>query len=523
MSNRIVYGDYHLLGRLNTGGMAEVFLGRDVRRPTGELLAVKRMLPRYSEDPDFVSMFHDEARISLGLHHKNICRVMDEGQHQNQLFIVMEFIHGKDMKVVHLRARDRNERVPFSLVAFVISKIADALDHAHSLRNADGELENIVHRDVSPQNILISYDGEPKLIDFGVARAKNRVAQTRVGVVKGKFAYMSPEQAMANPLDGRSDIWALGVVFYQLLTGQLPFKGASDIDTLRKIAAGESIPITEIDPNTPPELARIIGRAMQRDVGARYQRALDMANDCRKFISQDDHRIDETHLANYMQRLFASEYGREVKRIAKYRAGADAASLRQNKSQRDAGEAAKAGETTKVVDTLILAAGYQARDQQISEGEGQENVVNTDVAVVSETNATLFDDQDTTTRRALRVDENFEVPPTRVEPRLGFADARTRQVSVDAVSLTYPELTEGTAPQGLADDPTRVPELLEDAHTIDIRTLSSPTVEDNSGIFSKAQVRTLFFMAVLGIATVLASYIAAHYVTLDLPPPSFRD
>ncbi len=365
MSKRILYGEYHLLGRLNTGGMAEVFLGRSVGAPPdSDLLAVKRMLPRFSRDEEFSTMFKDEARIASRLNHPNICRVVDQGSHQEQLFIVMEFVHGKDMKVVHLRAKELGERIPYTLVAFVLAEIADALAHAHALHNDAGELENLVHRDVSPQNILVSYDGVPKLIDFGVARAKSRAAQTKVGIVKGKFAYMSPEQAMAKELDGRSDIWALGVVFYQLLTGELPFRGASDIDTLRRIAAGQAVPIQEVAPETPRPLVEIINRAMQSERSLRYQNASEFAADCRAFIARSTRTVDSRLLAAYMRRMFQRDYMREIERIRKYQAGADAASLRREKKRAEQKAEAQEGLDAG---TLSLAAGYRRESSDVSD------------------------------------------------------------------------------------------------------------------------------------------------------------
>ncbi|MEO0815646.1 MAG: serine/threonine-protein kinase, partial [Myxococcota bacterium] len=202
---------------------------------------------------------------------------------------------------MHLRAREMGERIPYTLVAFILAETAEALAHAHALRNSAGELENLVHRDVSPQNILVSYDGVPKLIDFGVARAKSRAAQTKVGIVKGKFAYMSPEQAMAKELDGRSDIWALGVVLYQLISRELPFRGSSDIDTLRRVVAGQLTPIQEVAPDTPKPLVDIIERAMQSDRDVRYQSASEGAADCREFVSRSKRTVDSRLLAAYMR------------------------------------------------------------------------------------------------------------------------------------------------------------------------------------------------------------------------------
>lgn len=319
VSAGIIYGDYFLLGRLNAGGMAEVFLGKSRDPSRNErLLAVKRMLPQLSKDPNFASMFGDEARIARKLHHPNICEIVDEGQHEKQVYIVMEFIHGKDLKVVQHRARQRGEPIPYRVVAFVLAKIAEALDYAHVRTNAEGEPEKIVHRDVSPQNILISYDGIPKLIDFGIAKATNRLASTRVGVVKGKFAYMSPEQATGGDVDGRTDIFALGVVMYELLCGELPFRGSSDISTLKRIARGDYRPVMLAKPDVPKRLADILSRALTRDPAHRYQRAADMAEDFNRYLNEGRRDVSDTVLSAYMRKLFRDDYIREMARIRAY-------------------------------------------------------------------------------------------------------------------------------------------------------------------------------------------------------------
>lgn len=356
MTNRGLCGEYHLLGRLNTGGMAEVFLARHVQAKTGsKLIAIKRMLPRFMENAEFAQMFRDEARIASKLRHPNICRVFDQGSHENQLYIAMEFVHGKDLRVVYERARERGERIPYAVAVFVLAMVADALEHAHCLRNEDGGLENLVHRDVSPQNIVIGYDGVPRLIDFGIARVRSKIAQTQVGVLKGKSAYMSPEQALAKPMDNRSDVWALGVVLYHILTGELPFKGASAIDTLRRVASGQSVPITEIAPNTPKPLVEIIERAMQPKASDRFQTAGLFADACRDFALTNGRMVDTDLMAAYMRRLFKAEYVHESERIRQLQDG-------------EAAQAAKAVRSSDE-DTMTLAAGYHVKylDSEITE------------------------------------------------------------------------------------------------------------------------------------------------------------
>ncbi|MEL6759140.1 MAG: serine/threonine-protein kinase [Myxococcota bacterium] len=485
MENRIVYGDYHLLGRLNTGGMAEVFLGRRVDAgPNAELLAIKRMLPRYSQDEEFSTMFQDEARIAGRLEHPNICRVVDQGAHQEQLFIVMEFVHGKDMKVVHLRANERGERIPETVVAYVLASIADALDHAHTLRNPSGELENLVHRDVSPQNILVSYDGQPKLIDFGVARAKSRVAQTRVGIVKGKFAYMSPEQATARPLDGRSDVWALGVVFYQLLTGELPFRGTSDLDTLRKIATGQAIPITDIAPDTPSEIVDIIARAMQPDANDRYQRAGEFANDCRAYANRGSQPVNAAALARYMKRLFEKEYSREIDRVQRYRAGADAASIRREKLKR-------ASSLVERMDTdvLTLAAGYRA---DAKEGESLD-------VVVSEATREPDEELEELGSGDIVLDPEYIDPPATESPS-GFVDEVTDESpSPIAQPNHFDEPTQhGVRPVGLDA------EITTSARSHAVRRV----------LLTSRQLMFLAAFAIAGLGVVAGTYVYAVKVPL---------
>jgi len=300
-----------------------VYLARCVRPGESDrLLAIKRTLPEFARDHDFVTMFTDEASIARGLVHPNICRIYDQGRHDDQLFIVMEFIHGKDMKVVQHRCRERKEVIPHRYAAFTAARIAEALDFAHNKTNEHGELENIVHRDVSPQNILISYDGVPKLIDFGIAKAKSRLAQTQVGVLKGKFAYMSPEQAMGKPIDRRTDLFALGVVLYELVTGKSAFKGSSDFSTLQRITQAEYTPPGEINRDLPPALVGIINKALARDRDARYATGRDMAAHLDAYLATEANPPSAAVLSAFMRKLFRDDYVREVSRIKGFLASA---------------------------------------------------------------------------------------------------------------------------------------------------------------------------------------------------------
>lgn len=319
MSRGILYGSYFLVGRLNRGGMAEVFLGKRVGTSAPDtLLAVKRMRTELAGDTTFVKMFLDEARIAGRLQHANICRLYEQGQHGDEVYLAMEFIHGKDLRAVARRAAQRGERIPARVVALVLLRIAEALHYAHTRETRPGEPEGIVHRDVSPQNILIGYDGIPKLIDFGIAKAKDRLARTQVGVLKGKFAYMAPEQATGASVDARTDIFSLGVVLYEMLAGALPFRGASDFSTLQHIARCQYRPPQELAPETPRDLARIVQRALVRSPDERYVDADAMAKDLRKYLASDSRPMNETTLSAYMRKLFRDDYIRETGHIREY-------------------------------------------------------------------------------------------------------------------------------------------------------------------------------------------------------------
>jgi len=311
----VPFGDYLLLGRLAAGGMAEVFLAKGLLGPASDLYAVKRTLPHLADHSLVLSMFADEARIVSGLKHENIATIYDRGGTLGQLYIVMEFVHGRDLQVIRRRARKRGEPLSDAIIAHVIARMASALDYAHRLTDAHGRSRHIVHRDVSPQNILISYAGYPKLIDFGIAKARDRMAETQSGVVKGKYNYMSPEQARGDAIDWRTDIFALGITLYELLTGKLPFAGNSRIATLQNTARGEYISVHELDANVPTHLVDIVDTAMARDREQRYQAAADMQDDLEAFLSATGEFVDHTVMAATMRELFGHEYQREREQI----------------------------------------------------------------------------------------------------------------------------------------------------------------------------------------------------------------
>jgi serine/threonine protein kinase len=321
----VTFGGYQLLERLAMGGMAEVFLAR----PDGQerFVAVKRILPNIAADDDFIAMFIDEAKIAGQLTHPNIAQILDIGKINTSYFIAMEYVSGHDVRALWDRVReaadtegkDATRGLPIPMACHIVKKLAEGLDHAHRKRDAKGRPLGIIHRDVSPQNVLISYDGELKIIDFGIAKAANRIVKTQTGILKGKFAYMAPEQARGEPIDHRSDIFAIGVVLYELLTGERAFKGDTDFVLLEKVRRVDVIPARDLRPDLPRELERIMMKALGREASERYAWASALAGDLDRFMSDQGLTTSRDELGAYVRRVFRPEHAEEHRRLALYR------------------------------------------------------------------------------------------------------------------------------------------------------------------------------------------------------------
>jgi serine/threonine protein kinase len=316
----IPFGKYVLLERINVGGMAEVFKAKAFGVEGFErLVAVKRILPSIAEDAEFITMFIDEAKIAVQLTHANIAQIFDLGRVADSYFIAMEYVHGKDLRAIFDRARKRGETVPVPMACYNVMKVCEGLDYAHNKKDAAGRELNLVHRDVSPQNILISYDGECKIIDFGIAKAAGKAGKTQAGILKGKFGYMSPEQVRGLPLDRRSDIFAVGIVLYELLTGERLFVGESDFSTLEKVRNVEIMPPSTYNRRIPEELEQIVLKALAKDVDDRYQTAMDLHDDLQSFMYTSGNFFSRKDLSAYMRKGFAEEIAKESQREEEYR------------------------------------------------------------------------------------------------------------------------------------------------------------------------------------------------------------
>lgn len=313
------FGDYLLLDRVGIGGMAEVWRAKMFgAEGLGRLVALKRILPHFADDDEFVSMFLDEGRIGLQLLHTNVAQAFELGQIGPYPFLSQEYIPGKALSDLLTHFRKASEPVPLPLVCYCISRMCAGLDYAHRKTDGRGRLLNIIHRGLSLEDVLISYEGEVKVIDFGIARAACRVTQTQPGILKGKIGYMSPEQIDGSPLDRRSDVFAIGVCLYELLTGQRPFAGDSDLATLELTRKARVTPPSVHNPYVPRPLDQIVLKALAKDVKDRYEYASEMGDALQDFLIHRDLCFDQETLARYMRNMFSADLERETLRQQEY-------------------------------------------------------------------------------------------------------------------------------------------------------------------------------------------------------------
>ncbi|MBC8133109.1 MAG: serine/threonine protein kinase, partial [Deltaproteobacteria bacterium] len=308
-------GRYRMLGLLAKGGMAEIYLALSGEL-TGfrTLVVVKRILPHLASDTEFIRMFFDEARIVGMMDHPNIVRIIEVGQDGDEYFLAMEVIQGKPLSSLVRKAAKQNTPLTQAQCAYLVAQAANGVGYAHNLVDAGGRPLNVVHRDVSPQNILVSYEGAVKVIDFGVARALGRVSETRPGGLKGKIQYMAPEQAASGRVDRRSDVFALGVVLWEAICGRRPFSRETDLETLRAITQ-EPIPPPSKFVRISARLEGIVMRALQKSPGDRFQTAQEMALALERyaFASQG---FNPVQLAVTMKGLFAGDFARWKRTVA---------------------------------------------------------------------------------------------------------------------------------------------------------------------------------------------------------------
>jgi eukaryotic-like serine/threonine-protein kinase len=306
-------GRYEIVRRLAIGGMAEIYLARARGIQDFEKLVVlKRIAPRYAKNDEFVAMFLDEARLAATLHHPNIAQVYDIGADSHSYFFAMEFVDGRDLRHILQRAMRLQQPVPLAYAVTIVLGVAAGLHSAHTNRAADGTPLHIVHRDVSPANVVVTYDGCPKLIDFGIAKAARRQAETQHGMVKGKYSYMSPEQCRGLTVDRRSDVFSLGILLFELSTTTRLFRGQNEYDVMRLITREEIPRPGDRMAGYPCQLEDILMRALARDMRERYPTARAVHQDLQSFAATSGMVVPPYELAEYMRASFPQESQRPL-------------------------------------------------------------------------------------------------------------------------------------------------------------------------------------------------------------------
>ena len=306
------FGRYELLRKIATGGMAEIYLARQAGIEGFEkLLVLKRILPHLAENEEFVEMFLHEARVAVRLNHPNVVQIFDLGEADGAFFIAMEYIHGEDARRIWRQSELVGNPIPVPLVCRIVMDAAAGLDYAHKRTDASGAPLRIIHRDVSPQNLLVSFEGAVKVVDFGIAKAADQATQTRSGVLKGKYSYMSPEQASGKEIDNRTDQFALGIVFYELLTLRRLFKRSNDIQTLTAVSECKVAPPSGLNSRIPEGLDAIVMKALARNPNDRYRDLSEMQMAIEEWLLVNQQPSSPSHLAAFLKAIYADRLAKE--------------------------------------------------------------------------------------------------------------------------------------------------------------------------------------------------------------------
>jgi serine/threonine protein kinase len=305
-SSSLIFGKYELIRRLALGGMGEVFLARQTGGVSGadRLVILKSLLPELAEQEGFVDQFLDEARVAAKLNHPNVVQMFEAGLWNGVYFIAMEYIRGENLSRIQKVAKAKGLTLPLHITVRVIRDALNGLGHAHSaVDDQTGKPLGVVHRDVSPQNIMVRMDGVTKVVDFGIAKSGNRSSRTATGVLKGKLQFMAPEQVKGEAVDNRTDLFAMGVVLWELVTGARLFEGDNEIQTLKAVLAQPIRPPSQLVDGFPPDLEATIMRMLEREPDRRYASCEDAADDLSRWLAQGSRRVSEVDVANYLKPL----------------------------------------------------------------------------------------------------------------------------------------------------------------------------------------------------------------------------
>ncbi len=304
-----IFGKYYLLGLIARGGMAEVYRARP-RKPDGDprLLAIKVMRPQLAREARFVEMFHSEGQLALVLRNRSIVETLEVGEIYSRHYIAMEYIGGRDLTQLLRRCQESGDRIPVPHAVYIAARIAEGLDFAHNLTGTDGRPLHIVNRDVSPSNVRLSYGGEVKMLDFGIAQALMKFT-SEIGVLKGKFSYMSPEQIRGMPVDARTDIFSAGIILHEMLTTEKLFRGDTEFALMEKVRKADVAPPSGFNRRVSEELDAVVLKALARDVGDRYQTAAEFRADLERVL--EAYRFDPKELKEFVRRQFRKEFQKE--------------------------------------------------------------------------------------------------------------------------------------------------------------------------------------------------------------------
>lgn len=317
-----LFGKFILLDKVAMGGMAEVYRAKAPGADgIGKIIAIKRILPQYSNHSEFIDMFKNEAKIAVNLTQANIAQIYEFGEEQSQFYLTMEYIDGKNLRQILSRCSKAQKALTIEQCVFTVAQIAAGLDYAHRCTDKNtGQPLNIIHRDMSPQNIMVSYEGEVKIVDFGIAKAESKIESTRAGTLKGKFGYMSPEQAEGADLDARTDIFSTGIVLWELLTGERLFVANNEVNTIRKIRECQIPSLRKINPNIHEDLEKITNKALARDRSLRYQTAQELNRDLSRFLYKINPEFSPQDLSLFVKTVFKDDIVEDRKKVAEFAA-----------------------------------------------------------------------------------------------------------------------------------------------------------------------------------------------------------
>lgn len=306
------FGKYSLMGLIARGGMAEVYRAVSHQEPS-RVVAIKCMRPQLAKENRFVEMFIREGKLALLLEHDNIVRTLEIGRSEGRYFITMEYISGRDLTQILRRCQELSRRIPVPHAIHIASMVCRGLHYAHTRSDAEGRLLNVVNRDVSPSNVRLSYDGEVKLLDFGIAQAMLKFT-SEIGILKGKFSYMSPEQIRGMPVDARTDIFSTAILLHEMLTTEKLFRGDSEFDLMEKVRSAAAAPPSKFNRRVKPELDEIVLRGLAKEPDDRFPTAVAFADSLDRVLASYGFQKEE--LRDFVRQMFSQDYQRELSEVS---------------------------------------------------------------------------------------------------------------------------------------------------------------------------------------------------------------